>query len=232
MKFVILPTYNEAGNIEKLANELHERYSDLNIVIVDDNSPDGTGRIADELAENSDRIHVIHRSSKLGLGTAYIAGYKLSLQRGAEYICTMDADFSHPPEFVGPILERAQNCDVVIGSRYVEGGKTVNFGYHRIFLSRGANFFAKSVLGLKPGDCTSGFRCYRRKVLESIDLDSLFSNGYSFLIELLYHCQKHEFVVGEVPFTYVARVQGLSKISRKEILNAFRTIFRLRRGIV
>lgn len=197
---------------------------DIKLIIVDDNSPDGTGEIADELAKLYPGIKVIHRPAKLGLGTAYIAGFKEALASGADRIMTMDADFSHHPRYIPDLLAKNQDAQLVIGSRYVDGGGTVNWGLQRQILSKGANTFARLVLGLKAHDCTAGFRCYGRRVLESIELDKILSDGYSFLIEILYRCQRRGWAIGEVPIIFEDRRRGASKISRREIFKALYTV--------
>jgi dolichol-phosphate mannosyltransferase len=245
---VIIPTYNESDNIEALVKEilalrLGLRRAQSNrsgraldditeIIIVDDNSPDGTGEIADELAKVYGGIKVIHRPAKLGLGTAHIAGFKEALALGADRIMTMDADFSHHPRYIPDLLARNRDAQLVIGSRYVDGGGTANWGLQRQILSRGANTFARLVLGLKAHDCTGAFRCYRREVLESIELDEIFSDGYSFLIEMLYKCQRQGWEIGEVPIIFEDRRRGASKISRREIFKALYTVLCLRGGSV
>ncbi len=229
---VIIPTYNESDNIEALAKEIltlrlgsGQALGDITeIIIVDDNSPDGTGEIADELASVYPGVKVIHRPGKLGLGTAHIAGFKEALALGADCIVTMDADFSHHPRYVPAIVRSSQDAQLVIGSRYVDGGGTVNWGLQRQVLSRGANTFARLILGLKAHDCTGGFRCYHREVLESIELDEIFSDGYSFLIEMLYKCQRRGWQIGEVPIIFEDRRHGASKISHLEIFKALYTV--------
>lgn len=224
---VIIPTYNERDNIETLAKEILALGDITEIIIVDDNSPDGTGKIADELTKVYRGVKVLHRPAKLGLGTAYIAGFKRALASGTDYILTMDADFSHHPRYIPDLLARNQDAQLVIGSRYVDGGGTANCGLQRQILSRGANTFARLVLGLKAHDCTAGFRCYHRQVLESIELDEIFSDGYSFLIEMLYKCQRRGWEIGEVPIIFEDRRRGASKISRREIFKALYTVLRL-----
>jgi glycosyltransferase involved in cell wall biosynthesis len=200
----------------------------LGVIVVDDNSPDGTGDLADELAtQNHARISVIHRPGKLGLGTAYLAGFEQALARGAACIMTMDADFSHHPRYIPPIVEASTQYDLVIGSRYVPGGGTPDFPLQRRLLSWGANTFARTMLRLQANDVTAGFRCYRRIVLETLPLDSIFSSGYSFLIEMLYMVQRVGFTVGEVPIIFEDRKLGTSKISRREITKALYTVIRL-----
>jgi len=236
---VIIPTYNESDNIEALAKEilalrlgpstgsgqaLGDTTEAIAIIIVDDNSPDGTGKIADELAELYSGINVIHRPAKLGLGTAHIAGFKEALALGADCVVTMDADFSHHPSYIPDLVAGSRDAQLVIGSRYVDGGGTVNWGLRRQILSRGANAFARLVLGIRAHDCTAGFRCYRRGMLESIELNEIFSDGYSFLIEMLYKCQRRGWEIGEVPIIFEDRRHGTSKISRREIFNALYTV--------
>lgn len=224
---VIVPTYNEKENIEILLDDLLALPADLSVIVVDDGSPDGTGQLADQWATKTDRVQVIHRPSKLGLGTAYIAGFKRALSLSFDRIMTMDADFSHHPKYIPAMIELSRECDMVIGSRYVKGGGTLNCTWKRRVLSRGANSFAKFMLGLRAHDCTAGFRCYRREVLGSIDLDSIFSNGYSFLIEMIYYVQRRGWTIGEVPIVFEDRQRGKSKISQNEVSRALQTVFRL-----
>ncbi len=225
---VILPTYNERDNLEALIGQLMALEMDLEIIVVDDNSPDGTGQLADELAQRDARVHVIHRAGKMGLGTAYIAGFKYALARGAERVVTMDADFSHHPRYLPAVVALIERYDVGIGSRYVPGGGvSEEWGIRRRWLSRGANLFARTLLGLKAHDCTAGFRCYRREVLQSIELDRIFSNGYSFLIEMMFRCQQLGYTFGETPILFENRRQGSSKISQVEIYKAMWTVLRL-----
>jgi len=228
---MIVPTYNERENIELLVGEILALSVPVEIVIVDDNSPDGTGEVADRLAvAHPGRVHVIHRPAKLGLGTAHIAGIKKALDMGASRLMTMDADFSHHPRHIPAMLQMCGTADLVIGSRYVDGGRTTHCTILRKVLSRGANGFAHLMLGLRARDATAGFRCYQRQVLESIDLDSIKADGYSFLIELLFRCQQAGWQVGEVPIVFANRLRGASKISREEILKALWTVLRLASG--
>jgi len=224
---VIVPTYNERENLPLLLESLLDLADAVSIIVVDDRSPDGTGAIADEWASRCDRVQVVHRSGKLGLGTAYVAGFRRALAEGFSRIMTMDADFSHDPRFVPSLLSKSEAYDVVIGSRYVPGGGTINCTIARKVLSRGANGFAKLALGLHARDCTAGFRCYSRDVLESIDLGSIKSNGYSFLIEMLFLVQRAGWRVGEVPIMFEDRVRGKSKISQREVYRAVQTVLRL-----
>ena len=224
---VIVPTYNERDNIEILLGELLALPVNLSVIVVDDNSPDGTGQVADEWAAKDNRVQVVHRSGKLGLGTAYIAGFKHALAADFDRIMTMDADFSHHPRYVPAMLELSLERDMVIGSRYVKGGGTLNCTWKRRALSLGANTFAKTMLGLHALDCTAGFRCYRREVLAAIDLNAIFSNGYSFLIEMIYYVQRRGYRIGEAPIVFEDRRRGQSKISQKEVWRALQTVGRL-----
>ncbi len=225
---VIIPTYNECENLPALVEQILGLSIRPYVVVVDDNSPDGTGRVADELAARDEHVHVVHRPGKLGLGTAYIAGFKRAMADDADRVVTMDADFSHNPRYVPAIVALTDKYHVGIGSRYVPGGGvTANWGVHRKFFSWGANNFARMMLGLKARDCTAGFRCYRSEVLRSIDLGRIFSNGYSFLIEMMYKCQQLGYTFGETPILFENRYQGDSKISRGEIYRAMYTVLRL-----
>lgn len=224
---VIVPTFNEKDNITDLVQQLLALPINAHIIIVDDNSPDGTGQIADALAEQHERVQVIHRTGKLGLGTAYIAGFKKGLAEGAERLITMDADFSHNPAYIPRLVELANFYHITIGSRYIPQGGVINWGLQRRFLSWGANLFARTVLGLKANDCTAGFRCYHREVLLNIELNQIFSNGYSFLVEMIFKCQRLGFTVGEIPIIFANRERGQSKISHHEIYKAMYTVMRL-----
>jgi dolichol-phosphate mannosyltransferase len=225
---VIVPTYNELDNINILIDELLALPVNLSVINVDDNSPDGTGEAADAWAARyPDRVQVVHRAGKLGLGTAYIAGFKRALASEYDRIMTMDADFSHHPRYIPSMLDLSRERDLVIGSRYVPGGGTLDCTWKRKMLSLGANTFAKTMLGLRAKDCTAGFRCYRREVLHAIDLDSIRSNGYSFLIEMIFDVQRRDFSVGEVPIIFEDRRRGTSKISQSEVLRALQTVQRL-----
>jgi len=227
--FIILPTYNESENIVQLVPQLLALPAErLNVLIVDDNSPDGTGQIADRLAEHAERgrVAVIHRPGKLGLGTAYLAGFRHAFELDASHILTMDADFSHHPRYIPALLARGASADLVIGSRYVAGGG-MDAPFVRRLLSRFANLTAHTFLGLKARDVTAGFRLYRREVLESIPLNRIFSSGYSFLIEMLFLVEQRRWRVAEVPIRYADRTMGKSKISRNEVYKAGYTVARL-----
>ncbi|MFO7679374.1 MAG: polyprenol monophosphomannose synthase [Chloroflexota bacterium] len=227
--YVIVPTYNEADNLDELVTQLLALPVNLGIIIVDDNSPDGTGELADKWAEKClDRVYVIHRPGKMGLGTAYIAGFRMGLDElNAARLMTMDADFSHNPRYIPAMIDLSQQKHVVIGSRYVPGGGQHNCTWKRVMLSKVANTVAKTLLGLKAKDTTAGFRLYRREVLQSIPLDQVFSSGYSFLVEMLFMCQRRGWQIGEVPITFEDRRAGTTKISRNEVIKAQYTVFRL-----
>lgn len=226
--FVIVPTYNEADNIDDLMSQLLGLPVEIGVIVVDDNSPDGTGDKADEWkVKQPGLVEVVHRPGKLGLGTAYIAGFKHALELGAKRIMTMDADFSHNPRYIPAMIELSRQKHVVIGSRYVSGGGSENCTWKRIMLSKGANFVARTALGLQAKDTTAGFRLYRREVLESIPLDEIFSSGYSFLVEMLFLCQRRGWQIGEVPIIFEDRRKGQTKISRREVFKAQYTVLRL-----
>ncbi len=227
--FVIVPTYNEADNLDDLVAQLLALPVNLGVLVVDDNSPDGTGELADAWAEKEpDRVHVIHRPGKLGLGTAYIAGFNKALDDlDAKRVMTMDADFSHNPRYIPAMVELSKTKHVVIGSRYVTGGGQRDCSWKRVMLSKIANGVAKILLGLKAKDTTAGFRLYRREVLESIPLDQIFSSGYSFLVEMLFMCQRRGWQIGEVPIIFEDRRAGKTKISKNEVFKAQYTVYRL-----
>jgi len=224
---VIIPTYNERENIVALIGEILALPVPFEVFVVDDNSPDGTGQLADAMAARNPHVHVLHRPGKLGLGTAHIAGMRAAIEAGCFRVCTMDADFSHHPRHLPELVESLDKWDIVIGSRYVAGGGTLHCTASRKALSRGANLFARLVLGLPATDTTAGFRGYRRPVLESAPLDTIRSNGYSFLIEMLFLCAQKGYTVGEIPILFENRQMGSSKISRTEILRALQTVARL-----
>ncbi|MFZ0545300.1 MAG: polyprenol monophosphomannose synthase [Candidatus Promineifilaceae bacterium] len=227
--FVIVPTYNEVDNIDELIGRLLGLPVGIGVIVVDDNSPDGTGEKADQwAAEHPGQVKVIHRAGKMGLGTAYIAGFKYGLETlKAACLMTMDADFSHDPSYIPAMIEKSREKHVVIGSRYVPGGGSHNCTWKRILLSRGANTLARTLLGLEAKDVTAGFRLYHREVLESIPLDDIFSSGYSFLVEMIFMCQRRGWQIGEVPIIFEDRRKGQTKISRREVLKAQYTLLRL-----
>jgi len=219
--YIVLPTYNEAENLEKLVEQIFALHPEFNIIIVDDNSPDGTGKIADDLSHMNSHVHVIHRSFKAGLGTAYVEGFKKALSEGADLIFEMDADFSHDPQYLQGFLAASKKVDLVIGSRYVDGVRVEGWRFRRLLLSKFANMYVSYVMVKPVWDFTAGFRCYRREVLETIDLDAIRSDGYAFQIEMTYLTFKHGFKVVEIPIIFKEREHGWSKISRRVIWEAF-----------
>jgi dolichol-phosphate mannosyltransferase len=226
---VIVPTYNERFNIARLIPAVLAQDSCLEILIVDDGSPDGTGDIVDGIAANNPRVHVIHRSQKLGLGTAYIAGFRWALDRKYDLVFEMDADFSHNPERLPEFLEAIKEADLVLGSRYQNGHvNVVNWPMSRLFLSYAANIYARGVTGLPIFDATGGFKCFRRNVLESIDLTSVRSNGYAFQIEMSFRAWKRGYRLVEIPIIFVDRTEGVSKMSKKIVREAIWMVWRLR----
>jgi dolichol-phosphate mannosyltransferase len=228
---VVIPTYNECTNLPLIVDEILNVTPSLSILVVDDNSPDGTGKIADELSQkHKDRVYVIHRPGKMGLGSAYICGFKYALQWGADYIFEMDADFSHDPKYLPNFIAKMNQYDLVIGSRYVNGISVVNWPLTRLALSLIASQYVRLVTGLKLTDTTAGFKCFSRKALESIELDEIFSNGYSFQIEMNYRLYKKGFHIGEIPIIFVDRHSGSSKMSGHIIREALYVVWKLRLG--
>ncbi len=229
MIFICIPTYNESENIKKLIKAIFGLgIENLKVVIIDDNSPDGTGKIAEKLAQRFP-IKVIQRPGKLGLGSAYITGFQYALQKGADLILEMDADFSHNPQDIPRFLaEIKKGYDVVLGSRKIKGGEIKNWNWWRYAASDGAMWFSRLVLGLKTRDVTTGFRCYKREVLESIDLQNIKSNGYAFQEEMIFWCEKKNFRIKEIPIIFEDRRYGRSKLSFKDIVEFFVKIIRLR----
>ena len=225
---IIIPTYNEIENLPLIVQAVFDVQPDVHILIVDDGSPDGTGDLADTLVSQDERVHVMHRTGKLGLGTAYIAGFKWALKRDYEFIFEMDADFSHQPKYLADFLAAAQEADLVLGTRYVAGGGTEGWTRSREFISRGGNLYARLVLWLPFHDLTGGFKCFRRKVLETIDLDAVRSTGYAFQIELTYRAVKAGFAVKEVPIIFPDRTRGESKMSGSIVREAMVNVVRLR----
>jgi dolichol-phosphate mannosyltransferase len=226
---VIVPTYNERENVLKLIDAVLAQAAQIDILVVDDGSPDGTGQLVDERAATDQRVHVIHRERKLGLGTAYVAGFRWALERPYEFVFEMDADFSHDPEHLPQFLESAENADLVLGSRYREGRVTVvNWPIGRLMLSYFANVYARFATGLQVYDATGGFKCFRRKVLESIDLNDVKSNGYAFQIEMSFRAWKKGFRIVEIPIVFVDRTEGTSKMSKRIVREAVWMVWRLR----
>ncbi len=226
---VILPTYNELSNLGQIVPDILAQDERIEILVVDDNSPDGTGELAEELAKGNPRIHVIHREGKQGLGTAYIAGFRWALERDYEYVFEMDADHSHDPKHLPEFLEAVQDADLVLGSRYLDGRVTVvNWPMTRLILSYAANIYARLVTGNKLCDATGGFKCFRRRVLEAIELDSVRSNGYSFQIEMSFRAKRKGFRITEIPIVFVDRTDGESKMSGAIVREAVWMVWRLR----
>jgi dolichol-phosphate mannosyltransferase len=215
---VCLPTYNERENLERMVRALGEQ--GVSVLVIDDNSPDGTGELADRLAQELDHVEVLHRDRKEGLGPAYLAGFRHALAEGAELVLEMDCDFSHAPADVRRLIAAAGEADLVLGSRYVAGGSVRNWGLVRRAVSAGGSLYARVLLGAPVRDLTGGFKCYRRTVLETIDLDAISSLGYAFQIETTYRALRAGFRVVEVPITFVDREQGGSKMSKGIVLEA------------
>ena len=224
---VIVPTYNERENLQRLTGAVLAAAPELELLIVDDNSPDGTGAIADDLAAAQPRIHVLHRAGKLGLGTAYIAGFRWALERDYEAVMEMDADFSHDPRSLPHFLEAAKDADVVLGSRYKNGVRVVDWPMQRLLLSYGASRYVRLVTGMPICDPTGGFKLFRRHVLAELDLGAVHSEGYSFQIEMNYRCWMAGFRIVEIPITFVDRQAGVSKISRRIVWEALWMVWRL-----
>jgi dolichol-phosphate mannosyltransferase len=226
---VVVPTYNEKENIEGIIAEVLAQGDDIEILIVDDNSPDGTGEIVDSAAEAETRVHVMHREGKLGLGSAYIEGFKWALANtDARFIFEMDADFSHDPNAIPEFLETIEDNDLVIGSRYLHGITVINWPLSRLILSYGANRYTRLVTGLPLKDSTGGFKCFRRETLEQLPLDTIRSDGYSFQIEMNFFCWKKGLRIIEIPIIFTDRRVGISKMSRKIIWEAAFMVWRLR----
>jgi dolichol-phosphate mannosyltransferase len=229
---VIIPTYNEKGNVPALVKDVLGLGLDLDLLFVDDHSPDGTGQLLDEIAKESPSVSVIHRSKKLGLGTAYLAGYQVALARHPDYILQMDADLSHDPRAIPKLIEAAEADDLVIGSRYVPEGGIAHWPTGRLLLSYCANLYVRWVTGMKIRDCTSGFRCFKAAVLERIRLDRVISNGYAFQIEMVYRVLRAGRRVGEVPIIFQGRSTGKSKLSGKVIREAILLPWKIRLGLI
>jgi dolichol-phosphate mannosyltransferase len=228
--WVILPTYNEAENLEPLVNAVLERLPESRrVLIVDDNSPDGTGEIADQLVAASDDVEVLHRERKEGLGPAYLAGFREALAGGAELVIEMDADFSHDPAYLPQLLRAVEDADLVLGSRYVPGGGVTEWGKMRRFISRRGSGYARRVLGVGIRDLTGGFKCFRREVLEAIELDSITSRGYAFQVETTYRAIQAGFRVVEVPIVFRDRREGSSKMSKGIVAEAIWRVPGMRR---
>ena len=224
---VVVPTYNERENIQPLCDAILSQGRGVQVLVVDDNSPDGTADVARQLGARTGRVHLLSRPGKLGLGTATIAGYRWALARDYERVVTIDADFSHPPEAIPAMLQASLHSDVVIGSRYVPGGGHKDWPRRRVLLSALSNMVARSALRLAPADCTGAYRCMRRGVLEQVAFDNIVSRGYSFQEEMLWHCAGRGLRFAEVPIMFVDRRQGTSKINYREVYGGVATVLRL-----
>lgn len=225
---IVLPTYNEIENIERLLNSLVRLKGNFKVIVVDDNSPDGTGKLVEKIAKRNKKVVVLHRKKKMGLGSAYIAGFDKAKSLKAQVILTMDADLSHNPKVIPLMVKKLEQFDVVIGSRHIKGGKIIGFDIFRHTLSRFAQMFSRNLLGIPVYDSSSGFRAYRVKVLEDINPKSIKSQGYSFLIEMIYKISKRGYRICEIPITFEARTKGKSKLSNQEIYKALKTVWRLK----
>ena len=229
---IIIPTYNERDNVEPILAAVKRELPADHLLVVDDNSPDGTGQVADAIAARDPTLHVLHRPGKQGLGTAYLAGFRWAIERGYDFIFEFDADFSHDPKYLPPMLARLETeADVVVGSRYVEGGGTVNWGIGRQLLSRGGSLYSRTILGVRLRDLTSGFVGYRRAALEGIGLESIRSNGYSFQIEMKFRSLRAGYRVVEHPIVFVDRRVGQSKMSRQIFAEALTMVWKMRLGL-
>jgi dolichol-phosphate mannosyltransferase len=228
---VIVPTLNERENLPSLADAIFAQPVNADLLIVDDNSPDGTGEVAEELGRKTGRLAVLHRPRRMGIGSAYVAGFQQSLRDGYDAVVTMDADWSHDPSYLPVLAEAATDHDLVIGSRYLHGISVVNWTLARLILSQGGNAYVRAVTGLPLRDCTSGFQCIRRAALEGIGLDKIRTNGYSFLVELKYRIFRRGFSLVEVPIVFTQRRHGRTKMTRKEIFLSLLTAWKLRVGM-
>jgi dolichol-phosphate mannosyltransferase len=226
---VLIPTYNEAVNLPKLVPQVLSQDPRLEILVIDDNSPDGTGRLADGIAATDPRLHVLHRAAKQGLGKAYLAGFRWAIERGYDYVFQMDADFSHDPAHLKDFLKAVVDADLVLGSRYLDGRVTiVNWPMSRLLLSYFANVYARWMTGLRIWDLTGGFKCFRRQVLEAIDLSKVESNGYAFQIEMSVRAWRKGFRLTEIPIVFVDRTEGQSKMNKAIVREAIWRVPRLR----
>ncbi|MFH1598389.1 MAG: polyprenol monophosphomannose synthase [Patescibacteria group bacterium] len=227
--FVILPTYNERKNIEELISKiLALAIPGLQILVVDDGSPDGTGQLVEQFKQNEPKLHILHRQAKQGLGPAYLAGFRYVLDQGVDYIMEMDADFSHDPKYIPQLLLAAKQYDVVLGSRYIHGGGVRNWGLSRRLISQFGNLYARAILLSPVKDLTGGFKCFNKKVLESLDLDNVESLGYNFQIELTYKTLKKGFTIKEIPIIFTERKGGKSKFNMGIVLESFIKVIQLR----
>ena len=225
---ICMPTYNESENLRSILEAIHEEAPEVHVLVVDDDSPDGTGDIADDMAEGDERLHVLHRTAKEGIGPAYIAGFRWALARDYDAILEMDADFSHQPKYLSEMIGQLERYDVVIGSRYVAGGGTKDWGWWRKFLSRGGGTYARTILGFDIQDPTAGFVAWRRDVLEALDLDDVEASGYVFQIEMKYRAHQKGVDILEIPITFPDRVAGESKMSSDIALEALTRVWKVK----
>jgi dolichol-phosphate mannosyltransferase len=225
---IIIPTYNEKENIERLILSVLQKHEAIEILVMDDNSPDGTGAIVDKIIETEPRVHIIKRPGKMGLGSAYVTGFKYALKEGYDYIMEMDADFSHNPDDVPKLIEAAQKYDLVIGSRYCSGINIINWPIERLLISYFASKYVRIITGMPIKDPTGGFKCFNRKVLERIDLDNIHSGGYSFQIEMNYKAWLKGFRIKEVSIVFTERMNGVSKMSKKIVYEAAWMVWKLK----
>ncbi|OGF98242.1 MAG: dolichyl-phosphate beta-D-mannosyltransferase [Candidatus Glassbacteria bacterium RIFCSPLOWO2_12_FULL_58_11] len=217
---VVVPTYNERENIERLIAAVVETGPQVEMLVVDDNSPDGTAKLVEDLAARDNRVHILHRPGKLGLGSAYLAGFRYALERDYQLIFEMDADFSHDPRYLKDFLAASREADLVIGSRYISGINVVNWPMSRLLLSYGASIYTRIITGMPVKDPTAGFKCFRREVLQALDLDKIQSDGYSFQIEVDFKVWRKKFRIKEIPIVFVDRHSGTSKMNRQIVLEA------------
>lgn len=225
---IVIPTYNEAENIENLINKLHSIVPETHILVVDDSSPDGTAAIVDKIKQNDDRVHLIVRAKKMGLGTAYCHGFKYCLEKGFDAIFEMDADFSHDPNEIPNFLREIESNDLIIGSRYITGVNVINWPLRRLILSYGANLYTRIITGMPVKDATGGFKCFRAGKLKEIDLDSIKSNGYGFQIEMNYRMWRNGAKIKEIPIIFVDRRSGVSKMNKSIIYEAVFLVWKLK----
>jgi len=225
---VVIPTYNEIKNLPRIVPEVLRQDPRIEVLVVDDGSPDGTGELADRMGAEDARIHCLHRTAKEGLGKAYLAGFRWALEHDFDYILEMDADFSHDPKYLGTFLAEIADADLVIGSRYKTGVNVINWPMSRLILSYGANIYARWITGLPLTDSTGGFKCFRRSVLATLELDRVRSNGYAFQIEMSFRAWKRGFRLREIPIVFVDRVEGQSKMNKKIVREAIWMVWWLR----
>jgi len=229
---VVIPTYNEKDNIESIIKAIFKAKSDIHILVVDDNSPDGTSQIVEKMKSSNSNIHLITRPGKNGLGTAYCEGFKYALKQGYDFIMEMDADFSHNPEEIPNFLQEIQSNDLVLGSRYIKGVNVVNWPLSRLLLSYGANLYTRVITGMPVKDATGGFKCFRATALAQIDLDAIHSNGYGFQIEMTYRLWRLGARVKEIPIIFIDRMNGVSKMNKKIIYEAIFMVWKLKFGLL